>query len=332
VKEAVDHAVSLQADSGEAWLAQAVYRYRVLRDFQSALAAYREAQKRLPNDSSVLEQMAHLERRLGQSDSAEQHYRAASALDPRNLDISFSLAELLQTNRRIPESNAVLDRALEIAASNAEALARKAFNFQSAGELAAAAGALDQIPENSPSQAAAIARAQQFIFERRFEEAIAWAQSSNLPPTFMKDPRSITMLGYCQLWAGRKQEAEQTFRRVEGSNGVIRVDARVLAASAILAYAGLGDKEQAYAVAQRALESYKEDALALLTVEALLAIAQAQLGDTDAAIATLSRLVQKPGGVDCGELKLNPFWDPLRKDPRFQNSAMGNQSESPAPL
>ncbi|HXO93332.1 MAG TPA: adenylate/guanylate cyclase domain-containing protein, partial [Candidatus Acidoferrum sp.] len=61
VKEAADRAMSLQPELGEAWLAQGVYRYRVLRDFHGALESYKEALRRLPNSAFVLEQMAHLE-------------------------------------------------------------------------------------------------------------------------------------------------------------------------------------------------------------------------------------------------------------------------------
>jgi hypothetical protein len=70
VKEAADRAMSLQPELGEAWVAQGVYRYRVLHDFKGALQSYEEALRRLPNSSFVLDHMAHLERRLGQTDLA----------------------------------------------------------------------------------------------------------------------------------------------------------------------------------------------------------------------------------------------------------------------
>src|SRR6267154_1321380 len=65
VKEAADRAMALSPEAGESWVAQGAYRYRVLRDFASALAAYQEAQKRLPNNALVYEYMAYVERRLG---------------------------------------------------------------------------------------------------------------------------------------------------------------------------------------------------------------------------------------------------------------------------
>jgi TolB-like protein len=80
VKEAADRAISLQPELGEAWLAQGVYRYRILRDFQGALQSYDEALRRLPNSAFVLGQMAHLERRLGQFDVAQKHYQAGRTI------------------------------------------------------------------------------------------------------------------------------------------------------------------------------------------------------------------------------------------------------------
>ena len=97
VKEAADRAMSFQPELGEAWLAQGVYRYRVLRDFHGALESYKEALRRLPNSAFVLQQMAHLERRLGQADVAQKHYQAAAQLDPRNIGI------LLNLGRHIPD-------------------------------------------------------------------------------------------------------------------------------------------------------------------------------------------------------------------------------------
>src|SRR5262249_4349140 len=104
VKEAADRAISLQPELGEAWLAQGVYRYRVLRDFQGALESYKEALRRLPNSAFVLGQMGHLERRLGQFDVALKHHQAVAQLDPRNIGILLTVADSLQTARRYNEA------------------------------------------------------------------------------------------------------------------------------------------------------------------------------------------------------------------------------------
>ena len=155
VKEAADRAIALQPELGEAWLAQGVYRYRVLRDFQGALQSYEEALRRLPNSAFVLEQMAHLERRLGQFDAAQKHYEAAAQLDPRNIGILSTVADTLQTVRRFDEAQTVLDRVLEISPGNESALAAKAAIFQGQGRLKEAAEVLAKIPANSQDEAVA---------------------------------------------------------------------------------------------------------------------------------------------------------------------------------
>jgi adenylate cyclase len=321
VKEAVDRAVALQPDSGESWLAQAVYRYRVLRQFPSALEAYREAQKRMPNDSDVLEQMAHLERRLGQREAAEQHYRAAAQLDPKNGDTLFTLAELLSDEGRPKDSNEVLDRLLALSPGNEEALAEKATNLQQEGQLSEAAAVLNRIDPNSGSIDVAVTRMIQLLCERRLEDLIAMIKAGK-PVEWANDPRTITFLGFNQLLAGHRDDARQTFTRalavMKGSDGQIPVDARMLPAFAMTDYAGLGEKEQALAEAQRARAAYKDDALSRPFVETQVAGMQVMLGQNDAAIATLSRLADAGDLPVRLDLRLSPGWDALRNDPRFQ--------------
>ena len=115
MKEEADRAIALQPELGEAWLAQGVYRYRVLRDFKGALESYEEALRRLPNSAFVLEQMGHLERRLGRLDDAQKHYQAAAQLDPRNIGILVTLGDSFLGVRRFDEAHALYDRARDFA-------------------------------------------------------------------------------------------------------------------------------------------------------------------------------------------------------------------------
>jgi TolB-like protein/Tfp pilus assembly protein PilF/class 3 adenylate cyclase len=322
VKDAADRAISLQPDLGEAWLAEGVYRYRVLRDFQGALQSYEEALRRLPNSALVLTQMAHLERRLGQADVAQKHYQAAAQLDPRNIDILLTLADSLQTIRRYDEARTALDRVLEMSPGNETALAAKALSFQAQGRLKEASEALSKAPANSQEEALAFARTIQLYFERRFDEAIAEIQH-NTPAALANDPRTQTLLGYCQKFAGKDDEARTTLTRAASAmkptpDSVVPVDARNLPCYLAWVYTGLGEKEKALEQARRAIADYDNDALAKPLAESSLAIVQAQFGDIDSAIAALPHLLEVPNGETCGNLQFNPFWDPLRKDPRFE--------------
>jgi TolB-like protein/Tfp pilus assembly protein PilF/class 3 adenylate cyclase len=327
VKEAADRAISLQPELGEAWLAQGVYRYRVLRDFQGALQSYEEALRRLPNSAFVLEQMAHLERRLGQFDVAQRHYQAAAQLNPRDIGVLLTLADTLQTVRRYDEARTVLDRALEMSPGNEAALAVKALSFQAQGRLKEAAEILAKAPANSQDEALSFARAIQLYDERRFHEAIVQIRQ-HTPAAFADDPRTMTLLGLCQKFAGHDDEARATFARAASAmkptpDSVVPVDARQLPCYLAWVYAVLGEKEKALEQARRAINDYESDALSKPFAETALAIVQAQLGDIDSAIAALPHLLEAPNGETCGDLQINPLWDPLRKDPRFQKLCAG---------
>src|SRR4029079_17801629 len=246
VKEAADRAMSLQPELGEAWLSQGVYRYRVLRDFKGALQSYEEALRRLPNSAFVLEQMAHLERRLGQVEVSQKHYQAAAQLDPRNIAILLILADTLASVRRFDEAHTVLDRVLEISPGNEAVLAAKAGMFQVEGRLKEAAEVLAKISANSQDDSVVIQRFVQLYDERRFDDAVVSLQH-NVPASLANDPRAITFLGLCQKLAGKNNEARDTFARAVAamkptSDAVVPVDARQLPCYLALAYAGLDEK------------------------------------------------------------------------------------------
>jgi TolB-like protein/Tfp pilus assembly protein PilF len=322
VKEAADQAISLQPELGEAWLAQGVYRYRVLRDFQGALESYQEALRRLPNSAFVLEQMAHLERRLGQFDAAQKHYKAAAELDPRNIGILLTAADTLQTMHRSDEAQALIDHALEISPGNEAALAAKVIGFQTVGRLKEAAEVLEKAPANSQNEVLIFARAIQLYNERRFDEAVAYIQQK-VPAEFANDPRALTLLGQCQQLAGKNDEARASFRRAVSTmkptpDSVVVVDARQLPCYLAWCYGGLGEKERALEQARQAIADYSSDALSKPFAENTLATIQAQTGEIDSAIAALPHLLEVPNGVTVGNLRVDPLWDPLRKDPRFQ--------------
>src|SRR5215471_18699234 len=322
VKEAADRAMSLQPELGEALLAQGVYRYRVLRDFQGALESYKEALRRLPNSAFVLEQMAHLERRLGQFDVAQNHYQAATQLDPRNIGILLTFADTFQSARRFDEARQIFDRILEISPGNEAALSAKAFSFQTQGRLNEAAQVLAKAPANSRNDALVFARAIQLYNERRFDEAVAYIQQ-NVPAEFANDPRTMTLLGEFQQLAGKNDEARATFTRAVAAlkptpDSVVAIDARQLPVHLAWAYVGLGEKEKALDQARQAVVDYSNDALAKPFAETTLATIQAQTGDIDSAITALPHLLEVPNGVTVGNLRIDPVWDPLRKDPRFQ--------------
>jgi TolB-like protein/Tfp pilus assembly protein PilF len=320
VKDAADRALALKPESGEAWIAQGVYRYRILRDFNGALQSYGEALKRLPNSSFLFQQIAHVERRLGRGNEAAQHYEAAAQLDPNDFDNIFTLADVFLSSRRFSEAEAALDRVLRLSSDNETALAEKSQILQNQGRLKDASDLLAKISATSQNTTVSIARNVQAFCERRFDAAIAQIRLS--PATVASDPRTMILLGYCQERAGKKDEARATYQRAIATikpspDSVVPIDARALLSTLAFADAGFGEKEKALAEARAAVAEYETDALAKPTAEITLAQVQAYFGDLDSPISALPHLLEVHNGVCLGELRINPLWDPLRKDPRF---------------
>ena len=263
VKEAADLAMSLAPELGEVWLAQGTYRSRVLNDPAKAVAAYREAQKRLPNSALVNEYMAYAERRLGGWREAEVHLTRATELDPRNARLWTSAAyDIFWPLGRGAEAEAALDRALEISRNDEFTIALKTELYQQEGKLNEAAKELARIPKDSTDKTVLIHRVDQALFERNFDEALFWASKATSSPSpgqslNTQDIFALVLQGYCQLWAGRNEEARTTFQRVireVAPGGVLRtpplLGSRLYLAAA---YAGLADRSNAHEQARQAV-------------------------------------------------------------------------------
>jgi tetratricopeptide (TPR) repeat protein len=256
------------------------------RDYPGALQTYNEAQKRLPNSSFVLENMAFVERRLGLWKEAEAHYKKAAELDPRNLGIFVEMgSDFLNYLRRFDEAQAALDRALEISPNDQSAIVGKAGIFQSEGRLDEAAKDPARIPADSAGDEVVFARADQ----------------ASLRPGEAVSNNFLVRLGHCQEWAGQAEKARASYTRLiqtlkPSANSTSGSDIVVPFYLAI-AYAGLGDKTNALDEAHRAVAELANDAIAKPFGEAALAQIQARFGDLDSAIAALPHLLEVPAGL-----------------------------------
>jgi tetratricopeptide (TPR) repeat protein len=329
VKEAADRAIALAPDAGESWIAQGAYRYRVLRDFEGALTAYKQAEALLPNNSYLLQNMGFVLRRLGRWEEAEANYKKALEIDPRNGTLLSSMGgEFYNYLRRFDDARAVIDRALEISPDSDSAHAAKAGFFQSEGRLAEAAQELGRIPVDSTDDFTLAARTTQAMYERHFDSAIDVIERKlrSIPagqPLDSVMKGALVQLGFCQEWTGRHEDARRSFTRAvelikPTPETVVAPEANGIPYLLALAYAGLGEKEKALGQAQQAVKDYGTDAVDKPSAEVALAQIQARFGDFDSAIASIPHLLEVPAGITRADLKFNPMWDPLRNDPRFQ--------------
>jgi TolB-like protein/class 3 adenylate cyclase len=329
VKQAADRAMALAPDAGESWVAQGSYQYRVLRDFNGALAAYDEAQKRLPNSALVYEYRGFVLRRLGRWQDAEASYKKAMELDPLDVQLLAAISNEFYLNlRRFDDALASVNRALQVAPEGAGEHANKAQVLQAAGRIDEARQELALVPDDILDDWVIAARITQAIYERRFSDAINIIERkiNSLAPNQPLDSfakQFLVQLGQCQEWLGQPEPARQAFehavREIKSTpDTVVRPDANNTPSTLALAYAGLDDKEKALLQAAQAVKHYEGDAVNQPSTEVVLAQIQARFGDIDSAIAALPRLLEVPSGITVADLKFNPLWDPLRKDPRFE--------------
>jgi tetratricopeptide (TPR) repeat protein len=329
VRQAVDRAMALAPDAGESWIAQGSYRYRIVRDFNSALAAYEEARKRLPNSALVYEYRGFILRRLGRWQEAEASYKKAIELDPLDVQLLTSVGnEFYLYLRRFDDALASIDRALQIAPDAVGEHANKAVVLQAAGRLDEAHQELALIPDDVLDDWVVAARVTQALYERRFGDAINIVERklNSLAPNQPLDSFArlfLVQAGQCQEWLGQHEVAQQTFGRAVREikptpDTVVRPDANGTPSVLAQAYAGLGEKEKALQQATQAVKDYDGDAVNQPPAQAVLAQIHARFGDIDSAIAALPHLLEVPAGITIANLKFDPLWDPLRKEPRFE--------------
>ena len=337
VQLAADRAMAIAPDAAESWIARGAYLYRVVRDFEESVSAYQEAEKRSPNNAYLLENLAYVQRRLGRWEDAEINFKKAIELDPRDVAMLSSVgAEFYSYLRRFDDARALLDRAVAIEPQSETAHSGKADILQKEDRLADAARELAQIPEDSTDDYVVNSRVQQALYERNFEKAIAVVERKlqALKPDEPLDTFTqiaLVELGFCQEWTGKHAEARQTFARALQSikptpDTVVGPEANGVPSTLALAYAGLGEKQKALEQAQQGVSEYHDDAINQPGAMIVLAQIQALFGDREAAIAALPHLLDVPAGLTRANLKLDPFWDPLRQDPRFEKLSKGNEA------
>ena len=330
-KKAAEAALRLQPRLGEAHLAQGLYYYYVQGDYPAARGAFDEARKRLPGSADVLMAISYIDRRQGRWSEALAHQAQAIDLDPRNGSSFLEWGLTYLWMGRYADARAVLDRGLSLTPDDAELAATKAASYQAEGNLAAAAKLLDPLALQPADMTVFDTQILQLLYERRYEPAIAGlklALAKSAPKLGQNIGDYYVLLGLAQERSDDAESAHATYAEArEKLEALVKRESNslILASDLPLVYAGLRDKSAALRATQELAKLAAPDATLVPAAKEILAKVQAQFGEADLVVAALPHLLRQPGAsfrsntpLTPALLKLDPIWDPIRNDPRFQ--------------
>ena len=340
-KAAAEQALALQPALGEGHLALAFYWYWGFRDYTRALAELDLARKTMPRSFDVESLTAAIARRQGKWGQALEGLRQAAIYDPRNASTPFEVGQTYAILRRYAEADQGYGHAAELSADPALSVLRRAWNTANwKGDLAPLRAALNALPEDYAYGANQLFPFTLAWLSRDFVAAakIAQAQSSDTWASVNGNsvlPRQLWLAwAYTALGQGEKAGPIYTELHTQ-MQAAVHERPNDWDRHMALAYAaaGLGRKDEAISAGRHAVEllPISRDAFAGPEMLCHLAKLYVQVGENDRAIALLQQLMTIPAGifVSPAMLRLDPVWDPLRGDPRFQ--ALAQQGEGAAP-
>jgi TolB-like protein/Tfp pilus assembly protein PilF len=331
-REALKKAMQLQPELLETQLSEAYYHYFIERDYDRARQIFEQIHLKSPNNSEAPRALALIARRQGRWDESLARFHEAIELDPRNLKTLMWTSDTYRSMRQFQMALKFIDRALDIAPGDNGAILRKVDTYQALGQLDQAETVVAQMHADARDASMVLAMAHQDLLRHDYPAGVALMQSSlaKLDPSQHSDYSQLLFV--CGLFqqlagdaAGAKVSYTQSRQEVESLLRQQADNADLISALAVVD-AGLGDKETALREADRAMAKLpaSRDALIGPLYEEVRARVLARFGDKDRAITTLQHLLAIPyagsygAPVTAAYLRLDPDWDNLRGDPRFE--------------
>lgn len=328
-RDAANKAMQLEPALPEAHQAQGYVYYWGDREYEKALAEFAVAKAALPNDPDLLGVIGSIERRQGKWSDSTANFEKQASLDPRApYVLAMGAAANYRALRNFPAAAKILDRAIQVDPTYIQIhVWRAQLDIDWKGDLSALETLLARPPTNAdPDGAVTFAQFQVKLFQRKYGEALQVLDRSSLEsfekPGMPSVPKALLRAEAFRLAndvvkaRNSFQEAQQIVEKTVQENPSVAWRHVLLGKI----YAGLGRKDEAIREGKRGVELLPEqrDAFDGPKITSALAEIYIMVSDSNSALSLLEHSLSSPRGVTVHMLKLDPVWDPLRKDPRFE--------------
>ena len=328
-KTAIDSALRLKPDSGDAHLALGRHFYHGYLDYDRARDELALASRSLPNDPRIFEWLGYIDRRHGRWNDALRDFERAMELDPRDIRILAPAAITYHLLRDYNRERQIVDRMIALDPGNlGYRLGRPHLDINERADTRSTHAALETVPADSVESAGM--RLELAVYDR--DPAAADRAMAHLrlhgPDAFepgrggMQFTRDLQEALVARM-KGDDASARAAFTAARVKQEDIlrtRPDYGPFLAVVGLVDAGLGRKEDAMLEGRQALELTlaTHDSFDEVDVRYTFAQICAWTGEAGSALEQLEMLAKMPAGPSYGELRLNPTWDTLRGGPRFE--------------
>jgi len=325
---AIESLARLRPDSGESHLAAAKHAYWGYHDYDRARAELSLAQKSLPNDPLPFVLAGYIDRRQGRWDESTKNLERAAELDPQNPPVLQQIAASYRFLRRYADEERALDRAIALTPKETVLRATRAeAELHWHADPDPLISAIDKILAEDSREAKNIAEIWLggSLCQHDFEGALRALAALPIAGCYQDTipfPHS-----WCEGVVARTRGdavtavAAFTSARAEAAK-LVAAQPDYAEAHCVLgmAEAALGHKEDAIREGRRAVEllPLKKDAIIGSLLVQNLVLIYAWTGEKDLAFEQLAIAAAIPGNLSYGQLRLHPYWDPLRGDPRFE--------------
>ena len=329
---AAEKALALAPDRPDGYLALGDYQQYVAVDVTRAIEQYGRALRMGPMNADLLAARARLERLLGRWEAVVENSRQAERLDPRSVGRKTELAQALLCLKRVREAREVLDRGLALAPADLLLIHAKAETFLVEGDLPGARAVIASAPKEVEPTA--------LVETLANTDDLLWVLDGQqtdlllrLTPTAFEENRAAWAICLAQAYALKgdaghlRTYAEEARKAFQAGLAAQPQDPQRHALLG-LALAYLGRKEEAIREGERAvtIEPVAKNGFMGPYYQHLLVRIYTLLGEPEKALNTLEPLLKVPYTLSPGWLKIDPNFDPLRKNPRFRKLVASSRS------